>query len=548
MATLAMDEGMARIFRRPNDQLAFDRKSVRTIDADGRLHVSVANISKACVNPYIGREIPGWKELGLDSSKIYYLLRDPKELEKGAATFNNLPLLDEHKPVTADDHDKERTVGSTGTDAVFNYPYLQNSLVVWTREAIQGVTSKKQRQLSSAYRYKPDMTPGVWEPTGERYDGVMRDIIGNHVCLVEEGRAGADVVVGDSAEELAKMAKASKKATATRLGLMASATIAYTALPYTLAQDAKPLTAMDIMPCFNGVTAKNWKDKKPEVAKKLAALLKPRYSNYAQDEGATPDDVTLKLLDMLDGGQPDAMGESIDESVSEPQHNAMEAAAEGHSNLGIPQETGKEFVKKDAAKDEGGVEAEILKFLSDKLTPEDLELIKGMLAKEDEAEEAAGGEGEGDPVVNENPDEEKAQDEPPPFKGRPNPGGAMDNEEKEKDMVTKTAMDAAIEDAVKKERVRQGKIREAFDAVAPYVGRLQIAADSADDVYGAALKSLGEDIKDIPPAAFPHILKHYPRLDARRTGTRQIAQDKAEGATKSYGEMFPQAGRITRVG
>src|SRR6185503_18847779 len=228
-----------------------------------------------------------------------------------------------------------------------------NSLVVWTREAIQGVTSKKQRQLSSAYRYKPDMTPGVWEPTGERYDGVMRDIIGNHVCLVEEGRAGADVVVGDSAEELAKMAKASKKATATRLGLMASATIAYTALPYTLAQDAKPLTAMDIMPCFNGVTAKNWKDKKP-----------------------------------------DAMGESIDESVSEPQHNAMEAAAEGHSNLGIPQETGKEFVKKDAAKDEGGVEAEILKFLSDKLTPEDLELIKGMLAKEDEAEEAAGGEGE----------------------------------------------------------------------------------------------------------------------------------------------------------
>src|SRR6185503_19979987 len=159
-----------------------------------------------------------------------------------------------------------------------------NSLVVWTREAIQGVTSKKQRQLSSAYRYKPDMTPGVWEPTGERYDGVMRDIIGNHVCLVEEGRAGADVVVGDSAEELAKMAKASKKATATRPGLMASATIAYTALPYTL----------------------------------------------AQDEGATPDDVTLKLLDMLDGAQPDAMGESIDESVSEPHHNAMEAAAEGH--------------------------------------------------------------------------------------------------------------------------------------------------------------------------------------------------------------------------
>jgi hypothetical protein len=45
------------------------------------------------------------------------------------------------------------------------------------------------------------MTPGV-SPQGEKYDGVMRDIVGNHVALVKEGRAGADVVVGDSKLQL----------------------------------------------------------------------------------------------------------------------------------------------------------------------------------------------------------------------------------------------------------------------------------------------------------------------------------------------------------
>jgi hypothetical protein len=41
------------------------------------------------------------------------------------------------------------------------------------------------------------MTPGTYG--GIKYDGVMRDIVGNHVALVEEGRAGADVHVGDAA-------------------------------------------------------------------------------------------------------------------------------------------------------------------------------------------------------------------------------------------------------------------------------------------------------------------------------------------------------------
>ena len=178
------------------DRFAFDRASVRTVDVDGRMHVEISNISKATVNPYLGREIPGCTALGLDPMRTYMLLRDPDELQRAAPTFNNIPLLSRHVPVTADRPQKELVVGSTGTDAVFDSPYLKNSLVVWDSVAIAGIESKQQTELSSAYRYDADMTPGTFE--GVAYDGVMRNIRGNHVALVEVGRAGPDVVVGDS--------------------------------------------------------------------------------------------------------------------------------------------------------------------------------------------------------------------------------------------------------------------------------------------------------------------------------------------------------------
>ena len=193
--------------------LAFDRATVRSFDKDGRLHIEVTPISKANVCPYYGREIPNSRSLGLQPDKVYYLLRDPKELAKAASTFNNIPLLNEHIPVTAADPQKMAVVGSTGTDAEFDGTYLKNSLVVWDADSIAGIETDEKKELSSAYRYVADMTPGVHE--GQPYDGVMRDIVGNHVALVIEGRAGSDVVVWDSLSlELKEMAKAKQLAAA----------------------------------------------------------------------------------------------------------------------------------------------------------------------------------------------------------------------------------------------------------------------------------------------------------------------------------------------
>lgn len=175
-------------------KLAFDR-TARRIDADGRLHVARSHISKATVNPYYGKEIPGFEELGLSADKIYRLLRDPVELERGAETFARLPILSEHVPVTVDSPRPDLVVGAIGSEINFASPYLDADICIWDAKAIAGIETDKIRELSCAYRYIPVMESGEFE--GQPYDGRMTEIQGNHLALVEVGRAGSDVVVAD---------------------------------------------------------------------------------------------------------------------------------------------------------------------------------------------------------------------------------------------------------------------------------------------------------------------------------------------------------------
>ncbi|HDU4297806.1 TPA: DUF2213 domain-containing protein [Klebsiella variicola] len=179
------------------ESLAFDRASVRTIDANGRLQISRTNISKANVNAYYGREIPGSEELGLEPNKLYRLWRHPDELRKAAKTFNNIPVLSKHIPDFPADPPNEFRVGVTHSNAEFDGTYLTVGMSIWDNSAIAGIESGEQRELSASYKYVADMTPGV-TPDGEPYDGVMRDIFGNHEALVPDGRAGPDVLVADS--------------------------------------------------------------------------------------------------------------------------------------------------------------------------------------------------------------------------------------------------------------------------------------------------------------------------------------------------------------
>jgi hypothetical protein len=178
-----------------NDSIALDR-AVHELDRDGHLHVEGANISKAMVCPYFGREIPNADALGLEPDKTYMLYRDAAELGSAASTYENKPLMNDHVAVSADNPNKFYIVGSL-SNVRFTFPYLKADVTVWDGEAIARIQSGEQAEISCGYRYRADMSPGT-TPSGEKYDGVMRELGCNHVALVAAGRCGPDVTASAS--------------------------------------------------------------------------------------------------------------------------------------------------------------------------------------------------------------------------------------------------------------------------------------------------------------------------------------------------------------
>lgn len=186
--------------------LVYDRNvfsSNRKIDENGFLRVNACNITRTQVAPYKGSEIPDWRGFGLDENKIYYVLRPEEELKKALPTFNNLPLTRKHIAVDVDNVPKEDIIGSMGDSAEFSDGFLKNSLIIYDQKYIDRVNNGKQKELSCGYRYTPIRQSGEFE--GQHYDFIMTNIVGNHVALVKEGRAGHQVMVSDSNESVKEM-------------------------------------------------------------------------------------------------------------------------------------------------------------------------------------------------------------------------------------------------------------------------------------------------------------------------------------------------------
>ena len=267
------------------ERLAFDRASVRSFDGNGRLQVTKSNISKANVCQYYGREIPNAEALGLEPDKIYRLYRHPDELKKAAPTFNNIPVLCIHTPDFPGDPPREYRVGTTHSGCAFVHPYLENGLSVWDNSAIAGIETEEQKELSSSYQYVADMSPGE-TPDGEAFDGVMRDIVGNHVALVETGRAGSDVLVADSLPLELKYMKLDRKGVAARAALGAF-------LKPRLAQDAAP---KDLTAILNA-------NKSPKtIAQAIIAKYKTK---LAADMELEPEELVELIEASADGVEPE---------------------------------------------------------------------------------------------------------------------------------------------------------------------------------------------------------------------------------------------------
>ena len=458
----------------PNLIIAFDR-SARSYDADGRLHVAVSHISKATVNPYRGDEIPDYDKLGLAADQVYMLLRSPEELEKAAPTFNNLPILSQHVPVSASEPRKDLVIGSTGTEAAFRAPYLDNSLVFWDAEFIAAIETKDQAQLSCAYRYVPVMTPGIFE--GMAYDGVMTQIVGNHVALVEAGRAGPDVVVADRNPftlEAANM-KASGKTVAVRAALRA-------VLRPVMAADA----ALDIKGLVGNVTGKTIKADAQRIAKAIRA------KGIALDE------------DLIQRTVEEA---AKDESEEEAHANEVLGGEKANRTLNR-EDPDREGEGKDAEPnpEDGYIIDRIVKVLS----------AAGVPASVIDAVREVGKR----PNEDESPEEAHAHEVL---------GGEKANREEE----AKRAMDAAMKLAEKRTIERMRAIRQAEREVAPILGEVA-AMDSAEAVYKMALDALSVDLTGVHPSAYGPMLR---ALQAAKPAKSAIAQDSA-AATGDFWSQF----------
>lgn len=154
-------------------------------------------MTKIGVFPYLGRQISP----ELEPDKIYQVLRPEEELTRPETleSLKLIPLINDHtmignapgmKPA-----EEVGVEGTTGTNVKVSGRILTNDLKCYT-ENIKELISSGKKDLSMGYRCRYELTPGEYE--GQHYNAIQRDIIFNHIALVDEGRMGSDVRVMDS--------------------------------------------------------------------------------------------------------------------------------------------------------------------------------------------------------------------------------------------------------------------------------------------------------------------------------------------------------------
>ena len=529
---IAMDRASGDVYDRRGrrmpkaDILALDRApSVRTYDADGQLHVSRTPISKANICEYYGHEIPLPYYVGdvlqlnddgspkeLEPQRKYKLLRHPDELRKAASSSNGKQLMMEHVPVSADDPQKDDQVGSTGTDGEFEHPFLYNSLHVHDRKGIDGIESGKQRELSSAYRYKLNLTPGLYE--NEPFDGSMFDIDFNHVCLVPAGRAGADVLVMDGAINLTKGELPMIKSVLSRKGTyLAGACAAY--LSQRLAKDRK--LTLDLAPLFVGVTNDNFSSKKAGIVSAIQTAC-----GTLKTSGAMAADAELDHFPEL----LEHLGKS-----------EVKEGADMEPNSAVPM-TKDEMEKKakDAAEEEAKKKEASDKKARDKKAKDRKRARDAAIEKWKEGKDEAACKGMDELMGELDGMDGEAEEATENEEGK----GGKDEEPK----VSKSAMDAAIREATAKATSdtlkTANRIAEAREFVFDWVGKLAMDAVAPADVYKTALDALGVDVAGVDPSAFRKILEVQPKPGASSRQTA-LASDATPADTAGFSKRWGNA-------
>jgi len=173
--------------------------SERVYTDEGYLLVP-SRISRVGIQQYLA------VEMGLtdrDPTDIVNVYRPPEEVFSDAslASFVNKPVTNNHPPelVNASNF-KTYSVGNSGNEIVKDGMFVKVDLIIMDEDSIKDIESGKS-ELSNGYLSDIEWTPGV-TPEGENFDAIQRNIKGNHIAIVERGRAGPACRVADNLPNL----------------------------------------------------------------------------------------------------------------------------------------------------------------------------------------------------------------------------------------------------------------------------------------------------------------------------------------------------------
>ena len=144
-------------------------------------------------------------ELGMegDAMRTVRLYRPPEEVfnPDSMASFEGKPVTIDHpsEPVTVDNW-KAHAVGEVSGIHRAGDMLAAKTICIKDSSAIAALKSGK-RELSNGYRFTLDLTAGV-TPQGAAYDGIQRNIRGNHIALVDSARCGSACRISDSTNPL----------------------------------------------------------------------------------------------------------------------------------------------------------------------------------------------------------------------------------------------------------------------------------------------------------------------------------------------------------
>lgn len=267
------------------------------------------------------------QELGIEAEAAIKVYRDEEEVFKpsAVASFEGKPVTDDHPPVEVDASNyasyTRGTVQNVRRGADGDGDKLVCDLVVYDASLIAKIEAGK-REISCGYECKYQ----------EEADGYyhQRDIIGNHVAIVTEGRAGHEVSIRD-AKAKPRPNKGGKNMAQRNIFQRMFAAFAKDAEPEEIREAARAVDAAEGAKESVGKAPEEGKGGEYTALMDAVKALNDKVDAFVSAKGAAADeapeepDAETKALDVIEA---ELKSEPEPEKDSEPKEESVTIAPE----------------------------------------------------------------------------------------------------------------------------------------------------------------------------------------------------------------------------